>query len=269
MMKSISIVCIIILLAVSLLSCQSEVEKAESAQSVSGGSTTEEREDDTDIAQSNDTTEAAPEDTVKPAPYGVGGGGEEFDDFYKYCFCSIGFFYVNSKGESVNFSGTFITERRDEVVERLDYYDQFFKDPNSCDHKNYMWYMVKDLELSREDIELYNSMLEDGSPEKLSEEDIDALFIEDEYEARDAMRSETTLFDGKDVYRIIDIEKMSKEEFLSHGFQDDDVARLISFFNEYADSFDYSNTDDPELTKERVRKESEEYVSLLRELSGI
>ena len=107
--------------------------------------------------------------------------------------------------------------------------------------------------------------MDDSEPSMLTEDQIDALFIEDEYEARDAMREDWTLFDGQNVYRIIDIEKMTKEEFKSHSFRREDIDRLIAYFESYADSLDYSGLpeDERDLAYQHCKEKAESYIELL------
>ena len=195
---------------------------------------------------------------------GVGGGGVEFDRFYVYGYSSVCFF-DNLDGNAINFEGTFIKEREAELHERLQYYDQFFKNRDSCAYRNTMWYIVRDLGLEREDVENYYAMMSDDNDSKLTNSQIDALFIEDEYEARDAMRLAWTLFDGQNVYRIIDIEKMTKEEFKSHNFRREDIDRLIAYFESYADSLDYSGLpeDERDLAYQHCKEMADSYIRLL------
>ena len=214
-----------------------------------------------------DSTGSETEDSAEPAEKTYDGDTYDFTQFYKYCFCSLCSGYINSQGEAINFEGTFVDTRMSEIQERLTYYYQFFKDTDSCAYKNFMWYVVRDLGLTREDIERYRSFFEGDHPKEFTEEDVDALFIEDEYLARDAMRCRWTLFDGENVYRIIDLEKMSKEEFLSHNFTEEDVGNLIEFFEEYPDSFDYTQSDNPELARRNTEDKADRYISLIRSLA--
>lgn len=198
---------------------------------------------------------------------GVGGGGADFDSYYHIGFCSVCFSVGSKDGKAVNFENTFVKDRNDEVIELINKYDNLIKTDN-CRYQNTLWYLVKDLGLTRADIEAYESCMDESHVEKLTNEQIDALFIEDECEARNAMREPWTLFDGELVYTIKDIEKMTEDEFKHHNFKAEDIERLIDFFKQYPDSFDYSSFSEDR--KDQAYKNSKEtadyYINILTNL---
>lgn len=238
MKKSIKLTTLIIAITIIsclLVSCAKTGKTDEKNNTLSDSetiSTTETKEEGTqDTLPEAETSEQSENDD------GVGGGGTEYGSYYHIGFRSVDFGYVDKNGNPVNFENTFIREREDEVFATLNKYDSQLK-MNDCRYRNLLWYVVKELGLTREEVEQYESLIEEGQPEKLTDEQIDALFIEDECEARNAMREPWTLFDGELVYTIEDIARMTKEEFKSHNFSNDDVQRLTEYFESLAKTLD-------------------------------
>jgi len=256
-MKKVVIMLIVFSFIISFSSCAQNIP----ASDVETGSA-----DDT--ARIAEDTQEATDSEYNDLPNGVGGGGVQFGDFYKTCFCSVCFGYQNSAGEWVDFDGTFVKTRKDEVIDLINYYDLFFNGEDSCAYQNIMWYIVRDMGLTRPEVEEYNNLIDESDYNHFTEEELDALFIEDEFAARDAMRQPWTLFDGENIYRIVDIERMTKDEFASHNFSKEDVERLINYFEEYPDSVDFSEFENAEEQILRCREEMDGYILLLNELSA-
>ena len=131
--------------------------------------------------------------------------------------------------------GCFIYDRDDELHDVIQKYDTLGKTTRSRYH-NIMWYVVHELNLTREDLEVYNSLLsKNGSHRYLTDDQIDRLLIEDEIEASKALRNVHTLFSNveNEVYNLPDLLSMTKEEFATLGFASDDIERCLAFLDEY------------------------------------
>ena len=91
-----------------------------------------------------------------------------------------------------------------------------------------MWYVTQGLNLTREDLEIYSELALEHN--KLTDEQIDALLIEDIEEARKALRSPYTLYSEVDnnIYRVVDLEKLTEAEFKALEFSTEDVQRFAA-----------------------------------------
>ncbi len=133
-------------------------------------------------------------------------------------------------------------ERNEAVSEAWNFYDQ--EDENWVSrYRNRKWYIVRDLNIPREDIVEYNNKLPDNSGDKMTEEQIDMLYIKDEAEAREAMRNQYTLWSPNEaeIYRMMDIIDMDETEFNSHGFEKEDITRLLKILDNPDENFEYPN----------------------------
>ncbi|MBQ3100162.1 MAG: hypothetical protein IJC50_04145 [Clostridia bacterium] len=133
-------------------------------------------------------------------------------------------------------------ERNEAVSDAWYFYDQ--EDENWVSrYRNRKWYIVRDLNIPREDIVEYNNKLPDNSGDKMTEEQIDMLYIKDEAEAREAMRNPYTLWSPNEaeIYRMMDILDMDKTEFNSHGFEKEDIMRLLEILDNPDEDFEYPN----------------------------
>lgn len=187
-------------------------------------------EENTDPADENTTdvnTPEAPEDTGGETPNGIGGGDTNLlpiNKFYPWEIEGIDLGYTDTPG-------CFVYDRSEELNIILDECDAMLK---KCDtefeksyYGNYMWHVTQGLDLTREDLEIYNELALDYN--KLTDEQIDALLIEDVEEARKALRSPYTLYSEVDnnIYRIPDLAKLTDEEFDALGFTSDEVRDVV------------------------------------------
>lgn len=196
----------------------------------------------TDPPESNDGTEdntlptdenttdvnapEAPEDTGGETPNGIGGGDHNPEyRFFPWEISGVDFGDTNTPG-------CFVHDCYDELVEILDECDSMAK---KCDTKfkrsyysNYMWHATQALDLTREDLEIYSELALEHN--KLTDEQIDALLIEDIEEARKALRSPYTLYSEVDnnIYRVVDLEKLTEAEFKALEFSTEDVQRFAA-----------------------------------------
>lgn len=110
----------------------------------------------------------------------------------------------------------------------------------STKYLNCLWQVIRMTDMTREEVELYNSYIEDhpfieGNPyfaafgRKLTEEQIDALFYEDEWEARRALKSPYALFSEADgeIYVYDQLACLSKDEFKALDFPVEDVIEFV------------------------------------------
>ena len=128
---------------------------------------------------------------------------------------------------NTNTKGCFVYDRKEEMNTIIyELYDMMEYDDHTY-HKM-LWYVVQGLELSREDIETYNDLVLEGY--RLTEDQIDALLIEDESMASNALKSSYTLYSEADnnVYRISDLEKLTEAEFKALEFSTEDVQRFTA-----------------------------------------
>ncbi|MBQ3100646.1 MAG: hypothetical protein IJC50_06625 [Clostridia bacterium] len=110
-------------------------------------------------------------------------------------------------------------------------------------YKNMLWYFVQGAGLTREDLLACNEENIGTYKEanKLTEEQIDALLIEDETEARKALKCKYNLFSPVDteVYNLFELKNMTKEEFKALGFETDDINNCLKAIEEVSEEEDY------------------------------
>lgn len=195
---------------------------------------TDENTTHTDETTINDEPQV-PEDTTGEVPEGIGGGFSfltDLDSYYPINITTI------DKGVT-DVEGCFVFDKKEEMNDIIySLYDLI--EYNDCTYHKMLWYVVQGLNLTRQEIEQYSDL---STSYKLTTEQIDALLIKDEIEASKALRSKFTLFSNANnrIYRIIDIESMSKKEFNELEFQKEDIRRLISLLEEYV--YEQSNSD--------------------------
>lgn len=206
----------------------------------------------------DDVGSSVPPRSDDPAP-GPITKDPDLEKYYRPCFE-----YVETDKKKVE--GTFADIRSSEVEEIIEKYSGLVRDYD-CRYRNIVWYVVRDLGLTRKDVEAYNERLDKRF--KFSSEDIDALFIKDESTARAAMAETYTLFDGDKVYIPSEIVLMDIVEFDSHNFKTEDIARVVNYFESfYVGAFDYRVYEDPDRARVRHQEEANAYINLFEELSG-
>lgn len=192
-------------------------------------------EENTDPADENTTdvnTPEAPDDTGGETPNGIGGGSSIIID-YAYYPWNI----MNVDTGSTDVEGCFIHDRESERKKIIhDLYDLLKEYPGGYGracflYGNFMWHLAQGLNLTREDIEIYNEL----SGAQLTNEQIDALLIEDEIEARKALRCEDVFFSELtgELYTIHEIIDMDEKEFATLGISDEEVERVCDYLDEY------------------------------------
>lgn len=102
------------------------------------------------------------------------------------------------------------------------------------EYLNSFWKVVKMTNMTREEVELYNSYITesevyDDLGGKLTEKQIDALFYEDEFEARRALKSPYALISQKDgeIYVLRQLAVFDAEEFAELEFFEEDVINML------------------------------------------
>ena len=196
---------------------------------------TEENTDPADENTTDVTDPEVPEDTGGETPNGIGGGS--YGPKYRFFPWEIGGVSI---GGPVQVEGCFIHDRFDEAMAVIDKYDALLKTIDSelekSYYSNFMWHMTQELDLTREDLELYNESVSTESY-RLTDEQIDALLIEDVEEARKALRSPYTLYSEVDnnIYRVVDLEKLTEAEFKALEFSTEDVQRFTAAIAESDD----------------------------------
>ncbi len=187
---------------------------------------TEENTDPADENTTDITEPEVPEDTGGETPNGIGGGNHGL--VYRY-------FPWEISGVDAGYTdspGCFVHDRKNELTEILNECDAMAKKCNTEFEKSYysncMWYVTQGLDLTREDLEAYSELALEHN--KLTDEQIDALLIKDEEEARKALRSPYTLYSEVDnnIYRVVDLEKLTEAEFKALEFSTVDVRRFAA-----------------------------------------
>ncbi|MBQ4054606.1 MAG: hypothetical protein IJD17_02750 [Clostridia bacterium] len=196
---------------------------------------TEENTDPADENTTDVTDPEVPEDTGGETPNGIGGGDTNLlpiNKFYPLEIEGIDLGYTDTPG-------CFVYDRSEELNKILDECDAMLK---KCDtefeksyYGNYMWHVTQGLDLTREDLEIYSKLALEHN--KLTDEQIDALLIEDVEEARKALRSPYTLYSEVDnnIYRVVDLEKLTEAEFKALEFSTEDVQRFTAAIAESDD----------------------------------
>lgn len=205
---------------------------------------TDENTTHTDEPTPNDEPQV-PEDTTGEVPEGIGGGTwglQPLNGFFPNSITGIRI------GGPALVEGCFVHERFDELVSIIDKYDALRKTVDIHDlewsyYSNTMWHITQEMNLTREDLEIYNKsvfesykayfetpVLEDMI---LTDEQIDALLIKDEEEARKALRSPYTLYSEVDnnIYRMYDLAKLTDEEFDALGFTSEEVRDVVELID--------------------------------------
>ena len=207
---------------------------------------TDENTANSDESTSNDEPQV-PEDTTGEVPEGIGGGTrglKRLNEFFPNSITGIRI------GAPELIEGSFVHERFDELTSIIDKYDALPKtlevdlfDLEWSYYSNLMWHITQEMNLTREDLEIYNksvfesykvyfetSVLEDII---LTDEQIDALLIKDEEEARKALRSPYTLYSEVDnnIYRMYDLAKLTDEEFDALGFTSEEVRDVVELID--------------------------------------
>ena len=102
------------------------------------------------------------------------------------------------------------------------------------EYLNAFWNVIRMTNMTREEVELYNSYITDTEiyddlGGKLTEKQIDALFYEDEFEARRALKSPYTLISQKDgeIYVLRQLAVFDAEEFAELEFFEEDVITML------------------------------------------
>ncbi len=193
---------------------------------------TDENTTHTDESSTNDEPQV-PEDTTGEVPEGIGGGTwglQPLNRFFPWEVSGI------DAGYTYNTPGCFVHDRFDEVNAILDKYDALSKtiDRRSLEYSYYccyMWHLTQEMNLTREDLELYSELALEHN--KLTDEQIDALLIKDEEEARKALRSPYTLYSEVDnnIYRMYDLAKLTDEEFDALGFTSEEVRDVVELID--------------------------------------
>jgi len=187
---------------------------------------TEENTDPADENTTDVTDPEVPEDTGGETPNGIGGGS--YGPIYRFFPWEIS----GVDAGSTDSPGCFVHDRMEELTVILNECDAMAKKCNTEFEKSYysncMWYVTQGLNLTREDLEIYSELALEHN--KLTDEQIDALLIEDVEEARKALRSPYTLYSEVDnnIYRVVDLEKLTEAEFKALEFSTEDVQRFTA-----------------------------------------
>lgn len=204
-----------------------EEVKKNATEEITGDSTPSEKSG-SDFVEKED--EVLNDEEKDEADMGVPVGGGNNGPEYRFFPWEIGGVSI---GGPVQVEGCFIHDRFDEAMAVIDKYDALLKTIDSelekSYYSNFMWHMTQELDLTREDLELYNESVSTESY-RLTDEQIDALLIEDIEEARKALRSPYTLYSEVDnnIYRVVDIEKLTEAEFKALEFSTEDVQRFTA-----------------------------------------
>jgi len=221
-------VCLILtlLLIVTISSCSGkQTENADDGN-------VEEIYDDTPLDSENEENKIDPDSEIIEEDPAVGGDGFIIEN-YSYYPSSI----MNIDMGDTDVEGCFIYDIAQEVDEIINELDNLRKTyPEGYERSlflygNTLWHLVQRLDLTREDIEIYNDLSKSG----LSAEQIDALLIEDEIKARKALRSEDVFFSELtgELYTVYEVSLMDKETFASLGIAADEVERVCKILDVY------------------------------------
>ena len=184
-------------------------------------------EENVDPADEN-TTDVS--DTEVPEDVGGSGFIIENYSYYPAVFMGVDLGWTDSEG-------CFIYDRAEEVDEIIYELDSLRKEyPYGYGralflYGNMIWHLVQRLDLTREDVEIYSEL----SHCNFSDEQIDALFIEDEVEARKALRREDVFFSELtgELYTVYEIRNMDQQEFDAIGISDEEIERVCEYLDEY------------------------------------
>lgn len=221
-------VCLILTLLLIVTICSCSGKQTENADDTNVDITSDDLSPDSNTEENN--IDPDPEMTEEdPA---VGGDGFIIENYSYYPSSIMGIDMGNTEVK-----GCFIYDRINEVCDVIDDLDNLRKTyPEGYERSlflygNTLWHLVQRLDLTREDIEIYNDLSKSG----LSAEQIDALLIEDEIKARKALRSENVLFSELtgELYTVYEVSLMDKETFTSLGIAADEVERVCKILDVY------------------------------------
>ena len=184
-------------------------------------------EESVDPADENTTGVSDSED-----PEGIGGDGFIIEN---YSYYPSGIMSIDMGDTDVE--GCFIYDIAQEVDEIINELDNLRKTyPEGYERSlflygNTLWHLVQRLELTREDIEIYSEL----SHCNFTDEQIDTLLIEDEVEARKALRREDVFFSELtgELYTVYEVRNMDQQEFDAIGISYEEIERVCEYLDEY------------------------------------
>lgn len=229
-MKKISLLFVLILsllLIITICSCSSHQTENGDDANVEG------IYDDTSLDSENEENKINPDSETTEEVPAVGGDGFIIENYSYYPSSIMGV----DKGPT-DVEGCFVYDRKEEMNDILYELDRLAKEypegyarAGFC-YGNILWHIVQGLDLTREDVEIYNELF---TGVKLSDEQIDALLIEDEIKARKALRCDDVFFSELtgELYTVYEVSLMDKETFASLGIAADEVERVCKILDVY------------------------------------